>query len=144
MKLRYSVEDVSDYPERKMDFFTFAGECGVFRTEGGKIIGMIDGSQLKEKDKKHLRIEHFEVVETGKGYGTLCFELFLEQYPSVQTITGISLEESTFFWYKQGAMFYETCDYCDLNGEEDCPLVRRGEVCDEYSENEFVINLKRK
>lgn len=124
-----------------LEEFSFSGLTVVFRDELSVIKGY--AHVYYDSDTKILSIHEIEMIEKGKGLGKKAIESILKLYKDVKVIEGISREDAVSFWNKFDAIsFFDTCRDCDLCGTEDCPLVRKNEVCDEYNENHFEITIK--
>lgn len=125
----------------KLEEFYFLGPIIVFRDSISEIKGYADVDY--DKDNNILSVHEIEMIEKGKGFGEKAITSLLELYKNVKIIRGISLEDSISFWSKfDNVEFFETCRDCDLHETEDCPLFFKGEVCDEYSENNFKMTVK--
>lgn len=140
-ELTFQFEDATKEHNNDMEIFSFSGKAGVFRNRNKEIIAMIHFTATNSSTGTKIYIDQFEVVakEIGKGYGRKCIELLRNLYPNVSTIEGIAYDGSECFWLEIGADFYDTCKKCPLSETDECPLNFGGEVCDEYSENEFAI-----
>lgn len=125
----------------KLEEFSFLGSVIVFRDSNSEIKGYADVDY--NKNNNILSIHEIEMIEKGKGFGEKAIKSLLELYKDVKMIKGISLEEVISFWSKFDVEFFETCRDCDLHETEDCPLFFRGEVCDEYNENNFEITINK-
>lgn len=144
--LTYGKETLTEDEIKKYDnqsYFGVTKRIGVIRYNN-RIVGFYSMFKKGLKDEI-MELSQLDILDSdrGKGYGKQFLSQIFINEPSIESITGLSIEESVSFYADLGAEFICSCDSCDNRfcgfNSSNMIISEDDELCGDYSDNFFII-----